>query len=101
MSIIAQQRNQIQELIAENQRLNSSLQEKEADMKQILNAITDAWDYIGLDFSKMKSAMHVSSTLLKRITLGKIKPDELERKWRAIEPTAKKYAYLIEKKDDV
>lgn len=84
-------------------------QELENDLKIVSKAVKEAWNSLGLDFSKMggdgdskptmASITKISLQLGKAMLTGKIKVDDLVKKWEALEPIVKKYEHLTKSED--
>lgn len=80
-------------------------QEIETDLKTVSIAFKEAWESLGIDFSKfatgdnskpsMAQITKISLQIGKSILSGKIKIEDLVKKWEALEPIFKKHEHLI------
>src|SRR5690554_116813 len=99
MSIIQQQRDEIERLTAEKL-------QTEKDMAFVANTFKEAWDALGIDFSSMnlrpgeKPGMmdmtRMSLSIGKKLFNGKIKIEDLVKKWEAVAPVLEKYQHVLE-----
>lgn len=107
MSIIQTLQRRIESLEAENIRLKREKEETEKDMFLVATKTKEAWEYLDLDFSKMKQSndekpsfleiTKLSTNIIRKMTSGKIKISVLIEKWDALEPTLVKYQHVLKK----
>lgn len=108
-SLIQQLRTQNEKLIVENHRLTKLQKQTEQDIHLISVTTKEAWDSLGLDFSKMGSSENSKPSLLeitkislglgKKLISGRISVTDLIKKWEGVQPTLAKYEHLFPKSE--
>lgn len=101
----------INKLQAEIKRLNEEKLQTEKDMEVVTRNFKEAWDHIGIDFSKMAtdketgdkpSAIAMTKIVLsigKRFLSRQVKIDFLINKWETVSPVLEKYKHVLKSVD--
>lgn len=98
MNIIQKQKQLIDQLQAENEKLKSEKAKTDADIKTLAKSVKTAWDSLGIDLEKLKSK---SKAMALPMVLAKITKKEvqntLENEWDNVSKMLEKYTHLTKK----
>jgi hypothetical protein len=91
--------NNIDQLLSENEQLHEELITRDAEIKNVVLAIVQTANKLGIDFEKMKAnpMQHlVTSGLLMKLTTGQLDIKSIQTDFAFIGELVEKYKYLVE-----